>query len=135
MYYKLKENVYSPWRVLPQPATVAVLPTSFALVSGKHTGIMCCLNTTVLSSFTRATSLRKSVGLYCGCTCIREVSRNNSTFYMKLNLSNKLLSRNIYVGKNIRIASKEIKFKFCMEWWQFSHPRMENKFGLRETNC
>lgn len=61
-------TVDTPWRVLPQPATVAVLPTSFTLVSGKHTGMMCGLKTTVLSSFTRATSLRKSVGLYWGCT-------------------------------------------------------------------
>lgn len=58
-----------PCRVLPQPATVAVFPTSFAFSSGKHTGIIWCLNITFLSSLMRATSFLKSVALYCGWTC------------------------------------------------------------------
>ena len=58
-----------PCLCLPHPATVAVRPCSFRLRAGKHTGTMCCLNATTRDSFIRATSLRKSVGEYCGCTC------------------------------------------------------------------
>jgi hypothetical protein len=53
----------------------------------------------------------------------------NSTFCVKLSLSNKLISRNTYDDKNIKMASKERKLKFCMKWWQFSHYIWKRSLG------
>lgn len=67
-----------PCLVRPQPATVAVRPESFKFLAGRQTGTMCCLKATVRDNFTKATSFRKSVGEYCGCTCCRHQFYHNS---------------------------------------------------------
>lgn len=45
-------TVLCPCRVRPQPATVAILPTSLVCFGGKHTGRICCRKTTLRSNLT-----------------------------------------------------------------------------------